>query len=280
MTVDQYGHWLVAQFTSLGLARRREEFAAILNQSVEPAGIYLRTERGVGKLEGLELQDGPLSGPLPPDDLTIDENGLEFLVNLREGQKTGFFLDQRDNRRLVASYAQGRRVLDAFSYSGGFGLNAARAGATSVECVDVSAPALELARQNAVRNGLTDLTFVRSDVFSRLNRLVQAGEKYDMVILDPPKFARSRGAVEDALAGYRSLQSYGIRLLNPDGVLVTCCCSGLITADMLRDLLGRLAADEKRDVQILHQTGQPPDHPVAATCLESAYLKCLVCRVA
>jgi 23S rRNA (cytosine1962-C5)-methyltransferase len=278
-TIDEYGRWLAVQFTALGLAQRREMFAEILSELIRPEGIYLRTERGIGQLEGLELQDGLLAGAPPPADLTIEENGLRFLVNLPEGQKTGFYLDQRDNRRAVAACAGGRRVLDAFSYSGGFGLNAARAGATSVECVDVSGPALELGRRNAALNEISNVVFTRADVFSHLAQLLESGQRYDLVILDPPKFARSRGAIDDALAGYRRLQTLGIRLLAPDGIMATCCCSGLITADMLRDLLAQLAAEEGRDIQVLQEHGQPPDHPVGATCPESAYLKCFISRV-
>jgi 23S rRNA (cytosine1962-C5)-methyltransferase len=278
-TIDEYGRWLAVQFTALGLAQRREMFAEILSELIRPEGIYLRTERGIGQLEGLELQDGLLAGAPPPADLAIEENGLRFFVNLPEGQKTGFYLDQRDNRRAVAACAGGRRVLDAFSYSGGFGLNAARAGAISVECVDVSGPALELGRRNAALNSLSNVVFTRADVFSHLAQLLESGQRYDLVILDPPKFARSRGAIDDALAGYRRLQTLGIRLLAPDGILATCCCSGLISADMLKDLLAQLAAEEGRDIQVLQEHGQPPDHPVGATCPESAYLKCFISRV-
>lgn len=278
-TIDRYGGWLVAQFTSLALAKRREMFAELLVDLLQPRGIYLRTERSVGKLEGLELQDGPLWGEVPPGSLVIEEDGLRYLVNLSEGQKTGFYLDQRDNRRAVGRLAAGRRMLDAFCYSGGFGLHAARAGARSVLGVDVSEPALALARENAKLNGLDNLEFVRADVFRQLEVLCDARERFGMVVLDPPKFARARNAVDEALRGYRRLQELALRLLEPDGVLVTCCCSGLITQDMLSDLLAQLAESEKRDIQILERRGQAPDHPVSATCPESNYLKCLICRV-
>jgi 23S rRNA (cytosine1962-C5)-methyltransferase len=198
---------------------------------------------------------------------------------LTEGQKTGFYLDQRDNRRAVARLAAGRRVLDAFCYTGGFGLHAARAGARSVRGVDVSEPALALARANAGLNGLDNVSFVRADVFAHLDALAEAGERFDLVVLDPPKFARARNAVEEALRGYRRLQTLALRLSEPGGILVTCCCSGLITMGMLEDLLARLAAEEKREVQILEQRGQAPDHPVSAACPESNYLKCLISRV-
>jgi 23S rRNA (cytosine1962-C5)-methyltransferase len=277
-TVDRYDSWLVLQFTALGLAQRREMLAELLVERLRPAGVYLRTERGIGRLEGLELQDGLLWGEAPAGPVAIEEEGVRFLVNVAEGQKTGFYLDQRDNRRAVARLAGGRRVLDAFCYTGGFGLHAARAGAESVLGVDQSGPALELARENARLNGLDKVSFVRGEVFAKLEELARQGEKFGLVVLDPPKFARTRQAVDEALRGYRRLQTLALRLLGPDGFLVTCCCSGLITADMLEGLLGQVAAEEGREVQVLQVRGPSPDHPVSAHCLESHYLKCLVTR--
>jgi len=279
LTVDRYDRWLVVQFTSLGLGLRREMFANLLEDLVKPDGMFLRTERGIGKLEGLELEDGLLRGQVPMEPVEIEENGLRYLVHVREGQKTGFYLDQRDNRRAVASFASGGRMLDAFCYTGGFGLAAARAGAREVLGVDISEPALSLARENARLNGLENVSFVRSDVFHKLNELVESGDRFGLIVLDPPKFARARHALEEAMRGYRRLQALALRLLEADGILVTCCCSGLITLDMLEELLAQLASEEKRRIQILQVRGQAPDHPVSATCLESNYLKCLICRV-
>jgi 23S rRNA (cytosine1962-C5)-methyltransferase len=279
LTVDRYDRWLVVQFTSLGMARRRDVLAGLLVELVRPQGIYLRTERGIGQLEGLELHDQPLWGDVPSGPVTVEEDGLHFLVNITEGQKTGFYLDQRDNRRAAARLAAGRRVLDAFCYTGGFGLHCARAGATSVLGVDASEPALALARENARLNGLPNLVFERCDVFEFLDARLAAGERYEMIVLDPPKFARARHAIDEALRGYRRLQKLAIRLLAPDGILVTCCCSGLVTMAMLDELLAQLAAEERRDVQLLERRGQAADHPIAVTCLETAYLKCLVSRV-
>lgn len=279
LTVDRYDRWLVLQFTSLGLAERRDLLVELLLELVQPEGIYLRTERGIGRLEGLALQDGILWGQVPAEPIAIEEEGLRFRVHLTEGQKTGFYLDQRDNRRAVARLAAGRRVLDAFCYTGGFGLHAARAGAHSVLGVDVSPAALALAQENARLNSLDQLTFVQADVFAHLQALATAGERFGLVVLDPPKFARARNAVEEALRGYRRLQRLALRLLEPDGLLVTCCCSGLITGDMLEDLLAHLAVEERRDIQILERRGQAPDHPVSVSCPETNYLKCLISRV-
>jgi 23S rRNA (cytosine1962-C5)-methyltransferase len=278
-TIDEYAGWLTVQFTALGLAQRRDLIADVLNELVKPRGIYLRTEKGVGALEGLELHDGLLSGELPPADLAIEENGLTFLVNIAEGQKTGFYHDQRDNRQAAARLASGRTVLDAFCYTGGFGLHAARAGATSVECVDVSEPALALGRRNVERNELTNVTFTRADVFRHLEALAKEGRRYGMLVLDPPKFARNRAAIPEALRGYRQLLKQSVRLVELEGFVVFCCCSGLIGADMLIELISQVAGEEKRDVQILERRGAAPDHPVAASCLETAYLKCFILRV-
>lgn len=279
LTVDQYDRWLIVQFTALGLALRREMLCDILTELAQPEGIYLRTERGIGLLEGLELQDGPLRGYLPAEPVVIEEDRIRFQVHLAEGQKTGFYLDHRENRAAVAPLAQGRRVLDAFCYTGGFGLHAVRAGASFVLGIDKSEPALHLARNNADLNGLKNVSFERGDVFERLDELADAGERFGMIVMDPPKFARARNAIDEALRGYRRLQRMAMRLLEDDGILVFCCCSGLITLDMLDELLAQVAAEERREVQILAHRGPAADHPVSATCLESNYLKCLLCRV-
>jgi 23S rRNA (cytosine1962-C5)-methyltransferase len=278
-TVDRYDRWLVVQFTSLGLAQRRETLADILEELLKPEGIFLRTERGIGHMEGVDLQDGLLRGHVPSEPVTIEETGVRFLVSIAEGQKTGFYLDQRENRAAVAGKSVGRRMLDAFCYTGGFGLHAARAGAAGVLGIDVSGPALTLGRENARTNGLDNVGFVRADVFQQMNDLVRAGERFGIVVLDPPKFARARPAVDDALNGYRRLQKLALGMLEQDGILVTCCCSGLITLDMLETLHAQVAAEEHRDIQILERRGQGADHPVAVTCPETSYLKCIISRV-
>ncbi len=279
MVVDRYGDWLAVQFTALGLAKRREMICDVLRELLSPRGIYLRTEKGIGKLEGVELHDGPLWGEPPPADLGITENGLRFLVNLAEGQKTGYYLDQRDNRAAVARLCAGKRMLDAFCYSGGFGLHAAKAGAAEVLGVDASEPALELAHRNATANSLANIAFENADVFRHMGELVAEGRKFDVVVLDPPKFARNRAAVPDALKGYRRLHQLALKLLGRDGILVSCCCTGLIVLQELEDLIAQVAVEGKRDLQILERRGPSPDHPVAITCRESGYLKCIISRV-
>ncbi len=279
LTVDRYDRWLVVQFTSLALAKRRDLIVQLLREGTQPEGIYLRTERGIGEQEGVELQDGLLWGSMPEGPVTIDEHGVRFMVHLQEGQKTGFYLDQRDNHQAVAKYARGRRVLDGFCYTGGFGLHAAKAGASEVAAVDGSEPAIELGRRNAVLNGLPQVRFERADVFHYLEDAVKAKERFDLVVLDPPKFARTQRAVDTALSGYRRLQALALHLLPPGGLLVTCCCSGLIQQDQLEEVLSQVGTEAKRSMQLLERHGQPPDHPIALSCLETSYLKCLIARV-
>jgi 23S rRNA (cytosine1962-C5)-methyltransferase len=280
LTVDQYDQYLVVQFTSLGLAQRREQIVNLLSELTQPRGIYLRTERGIGEQEGLELQDGPIWGNVPAEPISIREGDVTFLINLAEGQKTGFYLDQRDNHQAVAKYAPGHRVLDAFSYTGGFGLHCARAGASAVTCVDGSEAAVVLGARNADANGVADrITFTRADVFKYLEQAVQNSERYGLVILDPPKFARNQAAVETALRGYRRLQALALQLLDAEGIMVLCCCSGLIKLTELEEITAQVATEAKRPLQILERHGQPPDHPVALACPETSYLKCVIYRV-
>lgn len=279
LIVDRYDRWLAMQFTSLALANRREEFAAMLAEMTRSEGVVLRTERGVGKLEGLELHDEVLLGRVPAESVTIDDGGLKFLVDVRTGQKTGYFFDQRSNRRAVAGHLVGRSVLDAFCYTGGFALHAAHAGAASVEGVDVSEPALALARKNAELNSISNTRFTRADVFDYLGEQVRAGRRFGAVILDPPKFARNRAAVPGALRGYRVLMEQAVRLLEPEGIFVMCCCSGLISGPAIEEVMAQVAAHVRRDIQIVDRRGQDADHPVSVTCPETSYLKCLICRV-
>ena len=280
MVVDRYGGWLTVQFTSLAMAARRDMFGELLTELLGCQGVYLRTEKGIGKLEGVTLQDGLLCGEAPPAEVVIHENGLKFAINLTEGQKTGYYLDQRDNRAAVAKLCGGKRVLDAFCYSGGFGVSAGAAGATEVECVDASDAALALVKRNAELNNLTQVAAVKGDIFQYLDAQVAAKRKFDVVVLDPPKFARDRASIPQAMRGYRQLVQQGLKLLVPDGILVKCCCSGLISMEMLEEVITQTVIDERRDLQILLRSGPAPDHPMSVTCREGAYLKCVVGRVA
>jgi 23S rRNA (cytosine1962-C5)-methyltransferase len=280
LTVDRYGPYLAVQFTSLALALRKEVILDALERASAPAGIVLRTEKGILEEEGLELRDGPLRGTIPEEPFEIRDGALRFAVDLRTGQKTGFYLDQRDNRARAAAFAHGRTAADVCCYTGGFSVALAAAGARSVTGADTSAPALALAASNAERNGVAERTrFVRADAFRWLEGEAAEGRSYDMVVLDPPRFARTRKGVRQALGAYERLNRLALARLNPDGILVTCSCSGRVTLDEFALALGRAAAAARRTVQILEARAQAPDHPVAATCPESAYLKCLVCHV-
>jgi 23S rRNA (cytosine1962-C5)-methyltransferase len=281
LVVDRYAQWLAVQVTGLGMARRLEPLVDMLRELVRPRGIFLRTEKGAAKAEGIDLRDGLYWGQAPDGPAFIEENGLRYGVDLAEGQKTGFYLDQRDNRRAAARYLAGRRVLDMFCYTGAFSLNAAVHGnAREVVGVDSSPKAVALARANAELNGVAGVRFEQSDCFKALDALVAGGERFGAVILDPPKFARSRQSVDDALRAYHRLNRLAVDVLEADGILITCSCSGHVRReDFLYMLLG-VAEQTGRDIQVLETRAAAPDHPLSVTCLESEYLKCFICRVA
>lgn len=277
LTVDRYASWLSVQFTSLALATRREAILDALQERLSPEGIMLRTERGILEEEGLELSDGCVRGRPPDGPLEIRDGALRFAVDLRIGQKTGFYLDQRHNRRRAAAYAAGRDVADVFCYSGGFSVVLAPA-ARSVVGVDTSEPALALAAVNAERNGVADrVRFERGDAFRWLEEQAHGGRRYGMVVCDPPRFARTRGGVRQALGAYEKLNALALTCLEPGGVLVTFSCSGRVADEEFRSAVARAALRAGRGVRILERLGQAPDHPVSTTCPETSYLKGLIC---
>ena len=280
LVVDRFANYLVVQVTALAMAVRLETILSQLLELLRPAGIVLKTERDVAKAEGLDLADGPCWGEVPQGLLTIADGGLRYQVDLTGGQKTGFYLDQRENRKAAAAYFRDRRVLDMFCYSGGFALSAsALGGARDVLGVDTSRRAVALAEANAQINGLTNVRFEVGDGFQRMESLRSAGEKFGGLVLDPPKFAGSRRSVDDALRAYHHLNRLGVELLEPGGILVTCSCSGHVTREDFFDMLLGVAQQTGRELQILEQRGAAADHPIAATCPESEYLKCFICRV-
>lgn len=279
LTVERYGDHLLMQWTSLALSHREGVIAAQLQEMLKPAGIWRRTETAVMEKEGLPASDGLVSGKEPPSDLTVVEHGVQYRVDIRHGQKTGFYFDQRDNRLAVASLCAGRKVLDVCCYSGGFTLAAAaRGGAAHVTGVDGSAAALELATGNAERNGLADrTTFVKSDAWTYLEQARQRGDRYDVVILDPPKLAKSRAQLAAALRGYHGLNSLALDVLEPGGLLATCSCSGLVQRMDFETVLAEAALSTDRPLRIIQSRGAAPDHPVSVHCPESGYLKCVLC---
>jgi 23S rRNA (cytosine1962-C5)-methyltransferase len=279
LIVDRYGKWLVMQCLTLGMARRQAEILRCLTEILDPVGIYARDDAGVRRKEGLPRETGPLWGQEPPERVRIVEHGHPFWVDLKQGQKTGFYLDQRDNRRMAAFHSVGADVLNAFSYTGGFGVYTGRAGARSVVNVDSSADALSMAQENAALNGCGAQEMVLGDVFQVLRAYREQGRAFDMVILDPPKFATSQRQVRDAARGYKDANLMALHLLRPGGMLVTFSCSGRVSVDLFQKIVFGASVDARRNVQIVGRLSQGLDHPVLLTFPESAYLKGLLCRV-
>jgi 23S rRNA (cytosine1962-C5)-methyltransferase len=242
--------------------------------------LWQRTEKGIRAAEGLTLVVGPIVGGEPPRPLFVDEHGVRYGVDLVEGQKTGFFLDQRENRAASARYLHGR-VLDAFCYTGGFGLHALRHGRTrEVLGLDVSESALRMARANAELNGIGErIRFQQGDAFKGVEQLRDAGEKFSGVILDPPKLARHRNSVPDAHRGYHRLNRLAVEMLEADGILVTCSCSGHVDHEMFESMLADVSTTTNRRIQVLEARGSAPDHAYSVNCAENNYLKCYICRV-
>lgn len=284
LIVDRYGEWLVVQFLTLGVDRRRNEIVELLADLLKPAGIYERSDVDVREKEGLEQQTGLLSGNEPPNQTEITENGYRFLVNVRDGHKTGFYLDQRENRARLTRFCDNSRVevLDAFAYSGAFAVYAAAGGASRLTLVDSSGPALDLARQNLALNShisSQEIDYVEGDVFSVLRGYRADGRRFDMIVLDPPKFAHTRREVEQASRAYKDINLLAFQLLRPGGVLFTFSCSGRVSADLFQKIVFGALVDTNRESQIIGQLAQGMDHPVALTFPEGAYLKGLICRV-
>ena len=280
LIVDRYGDWLVVQCLTLGMARRRDQIVSILASSADaPRGIYARDDADVRRKEGLALETGLLWGEEPPDLLEIVEDGHRFLVDVRAGHKTGFYLDQRDNRRKTSTLCGSAEVLDVFAYTGGFAVYAGQAGAHSVVNLDTSVEALTLAEKNLALNGCKPQELIAGDAFQILRDYRDQGRGFDVVILDPPKFAASRAQVVGASRGYKDINLLALQLLRPGGYLVTFSCSGLVSADLFQKIVFGASVDAGRDVQVLERLAQGSDHPVLLTFPESAYLKGLICRV-
>ncbi len=282
LVVDRYGDWLVPQFLTLGMDIRKHELTSLLEELYpEVAGIYERSDVDVREKEGLQPAVGSLRGEKPPQELLVRENGLEFAVDLATGHKTGFYLDQRENRAAVEKLAAGTEILNCFAYTGAFAVYAARGGAGRIINVESSTDALRTAERNMVLNGYADhdCEYVEADVFKQLRRYRDAGQQFDLIILDPPKFAQSQRSVKRAARGYKDINWLAMRLLRPGGRLFTFSCSGAISAELFQKILFGAAVDAGRDVQIVNSLAQGTDHPILLTFPESAYLKGVICRV-
>lgn len=279
LVVDCYAGVLVMQCLTTGAEFWRETLADLLLEETGLKAIYERSDADVRSLEGLEPRAGLLRGAIPDPRLLIDEHGLKFIVNLAEGHKTGFYLDQRHNRQSVRQLAAGRDVLDCFCYTGGFTLNALAGGAKSVLAVDASVEALALARENLALNALPAdrADFQAGDVFQLLRKFRDGNRAFDLVILDPPKFAPTAAQAGKAARGYKDINRLAFKLLRPGGLLVTFSCSGGVDADLFQKIVASAALDAGVEAQIVAHLSQGHDHPVALNFPEGAYLKGLVC---
>lgn len=289
LTVDQYGDYLVMQIGSLGIEKRKTKLADLLLEMTGCRGVIDRSDNTQRRKERIPAVEDPLiSGEAPDKLITITENGLQFQVDILNGQKTGFYIDQRENRQRVAAYCQGKRILNAFSYTGAFAVYALAAGATHVVNIDSSIRALSMGNENLRLNSFDPREQIESlsgDVFELLREwrsdglTSTVGGLFDTIILDPPKFARSGGQIERALRGYKDINLLAMQLSKKNGILATFSCSGLISADLFQKMLFGAAVDAGRNLQILEYLNQPLDHPTAITFPEGAYLKGFICRV-
>jgi 23S rRNA (cytosine1962-C5)-methyltransferase len=273
LIVDRYGPYLALQTLNQGMDRERDLIAECLQELLAPAGILARNDASVRKLEDLPLEVVRLAGEIP-ERVQIHMNGLQLEADLLRGQKTGVYLDQRENYVAAASWAQGK-VLDCFTSSGGFALHAA-SRAQFVEAVDSSAAALAIAETNARANGITNVHFRQADVFEYL---AGVEGRYSMVVLDPPAFAKSRRAVEDAARGYKEINLRALRLLDAGGVLVTCSCSHHMSEGAFYEVIAQAALDAGKTLRVLERRTQASDHPILLTVPETMYLKCMVLQV-
>jgi 23S rRNA (cytosine1962-C5)-methyltransferase len=280
LIVDRYGEWIIVQALTLGIEKFKPVIVQQLQSILRPAGIYERSDVDVRAKEGLPQASGVLAGDEPPDRVEIDEYGYRYLAAVKRGHKTGFYLDQRENRRKMQAYVAGTEVLNLFSYSGGFAVSALKAGAKSVVNVDSSADALQLAKENVRLNGLAvnEHEFVEADVFSYLRQLRAEQRTFDVVIADPPKLAQSQSQIERAARAYKDLNLIALQILRPGGYLITFSCSSLIPPDLFQKIVFSAAIDAKRDTQIVERLSQSSDHPVLLSFPEGEYLKGLVCR--
>tara|TARA_R110002049_G_scaffold2750_3_gene21854 strand:- start:51882 stop:53165 length:1284 start_codon:yes stop_codon:yes gene_type:complete len=283
LIVDRYADCLSIQFTAGGLLPWRDVILSHLRSATDCNRIMVRIDAKTAKYEGIDAEDGWASIDATAEANTApvayQQNGLQLSVDLSSGQKTGGYLDQRLNHLAAASYMKDRRVLDVCCYAGGFGLVAASLGAASVTGVDSSEAALAAAGAAAERNGLTNISFTKADCFDELKRLGESSEKFDAVILDPPRFAGSRHQIDSAVRAYRRLNSLALDLLPAGGILVTCSCSGRVSRAEFTQMLSDVGRRRRRDLILLENRGPAPDHPVAAACPETDYLKCVIAQV-
>jgi 23S rRNA (cytosine1962-C5)-methyltransferase len=279
VVADRYGDTLVLQVTSAGGERWREEIADILLAATGAVRVWERSDADVRVLEGLSARSGVVRGTPPPSIVEIHEHGLKFEVQLAQGHKTGFYLDQRDNRQRLRQLARGCEVLDCFAYTGGFALNALAGGARSVTAIESSGTALERARANVALNGLPEAEWIEDDVFQRLRRFRDEARRFDLIVLDPPKLAPTSAHADRAARAYKDANLLAFKLLREGGMLMTFSCSGAVSADLFQKIVAGAALDAAVDAQIVAWLHAAPDHAVALNFPEGEYLKGLLCRV-
>jgi len=274
LIVDRYADYLAIQFLDQGMDKQTEEVVSALTRLLSPKGIIARNDVAVRSKEELPLESKVLSGEIPPH-IDIEMNGIRFAADLLGGQKTGIFLDQRENYLAVREYARGGRALDCFTGSGGFALHLAKTCA-SVEAVDSSAAAIEIAKKNAATNDISNIEFREANALQYLPGLVSARRTFDLVVVDPPAFTKSRESVEQAARGYKEINLRALRLLNPGGVLVSCSCSHHMSEAHLFETVAQAALDCGKRLRVLERRTQGQDHPILLTVPETHYLKCLI----
>lgn len=282
LIVDMYNNYLVLEVLSAGTEFHLKEIVAALREVFPEHNIYERSDVEVRKKEGLELRKGVIFGENPPTEIEITENeNMKLLVDIENGHKTGYYLDQRDNRAALAKYCKGKSVLNCFSYTGGFSLYALKGRALKVANVDVSQRALDTAKRNIVLNHLDPgrVKFIKEDVFKFLRNEKAKNNKYDVIVLDPPKFAESRGQLDKACRGYKDINMLAASIINPGGYLMTYSCSGHMTPDLFQKVVADAILDANREGQIVEYLQQASDHPISTAYPEGLYLKGLVVRI-
>ena len=279
LIVDAFGDVLVLQCLSLGMERFKQDVVDALVQEVSPRGIWERNDVPVRRLEGLEMTTGLLWGEVP-DLVETQENGVRFYVDVKEGQKTGFFLDQKENRAAIAPFVKDKRVLDCFTHTGSFALHAGHYGAKEVTGVDISGFACEFAEKNAKLNGLEDrVHFVEANAFDLLAEKSRSGDRYDVIILDPPAFTKSKSTLENAMRGYKEINLRAMKMIVPGGYLITCSCSQHVLPDMFRRMVQDAASDARVLLRQVEFRTQGKDHPILPQSPETEYLKCGIYQV-
>ena len=279
LIVDRYGEILVVQFLTAGIEALSDVLVALLLDRLQPRGIYARNDVPARELEGLQRTSGFLHGQFDTV-LQISEGGVRFWVDIAAGQKTGLFLDQRENRLRLRSFAEGREVLDAFCYTGGFGLHAAAAGAKSVLGVELSKDAAALAVRNAELNAFDRaIRVVEGNAFDELHSMDREGRRFDLIILDPPAFTKGKEALQNAIRGYKEINLRAMKLLREGGILVTCSCSYHLPVELFREMLADAAADAHRRFRLIEFRTQASDHPILLSVRETQYLKCAILEV-